>query len=97
MVLRYDIILLGATGLTGKSVVKELASISKLPEYLGLSWGIAGRSTNKLNTVLTDLERAGESLLKYFIYLCLYYFGFVANFLCRYCVCRSLVCFREIL
>lgn len=92
MVLRYDIILLGATGLTGKSVVKELASISKLPEYLGLRWGIAGRSTNKLNTVLTDLEHAGESLLNFFIY----YFGFVANFLCRYCVCRSLVCFREI-
>lgn len=64
MVQRYDIIVLGATGLTGKSVVKELALLSKEPDYLDLSWGIAGRSRNRLDTVLSDLEHTGEFLLK---------------------------------
>lgn len=65
MVQRYDIIVLGATGLTGKSVVKELALVSKEPDYLDISWGIAARSKNRLDTVLRDLEHTGEFLLKY--------------------------------
>lgn len=48
---RLNIIVFGATGFTGKIVVKELLRLSK---YEAFSWGIAGRSQSKLKQVLTS-------------------------------------------
>lgn len=48
---RLNIVVFGATGFTGKIVVKELIKLSKHVEF---SWGIAGRSQNKLNEVLSS-------------------------------------------
>ena len=47
---RLNIIVFGATGFTGKIVVKELVELAK---HEAFSWGIAGRSQQKMNQVLT--------------------------------------------
>lgn len=46
---RLDIVIFGATGYTGKFVVRELANAYKTEKIL---WGIAGRSEKKLKEVL---------------------------------------------
>lgn len=47
---RLDIVIFGATGYTGKHAVKEMINIVK--KYPGITWGIAGRSQDKLEKVL---------------------------------------------
>lgn len=51
---RLDIVIFGASGFTGKYTVEELHRITKYYEK-ELTWGIAGRSKEKLNGVLNDL------------------------------------------
>lgn len=48
-----DILVLGATGLTGKLVVKYLASH---PQRSTFSFGVAGRSEQKLKSLLAELS-----------------------------------------
>lgn len=50
---RLDIVIFGASGYTGKFVVRELARISNKEK---LTWAIAGRSKQKLDQVLDSLS-----------------------------------------
>lgn len=52
---RLSIVIFGATGFTGKHAVKELARISKADK--SLTWGIAGRSKDKLQQILDDISK----------------------------------------
>jgi short subunit dehydrogenase-like uncharacterized protein len=54
--LRYDIVLLGATGYTGQLVARRLSA--RIPS---LSWAIAGRNEEKLNLIVTDLDKTGRN------------------------------------
>ncbi|XP_046967334.1 lipid droplet localized protein-like [Vanessa cardui] len=60
---RLDLVILGATGFTGKHVVNELARIGK--NYPDIKWAIAGRNRNKLESILHDTSRkTGDDLSK---------------------------------
>ncbi|XP_026498359.2 saccharopine dehydrogenase-like oxidoreductase [Vanessa tameamea] len=60
---RLDLVILGATGFTGKRVVGELARIGK--NYPDIKWAVAGRNRNKLESVLQDIsEKTGDDLSK---------------------------------
>lgn len=48
---KYDIIVFGASGFTGQFVVQEMNHFSQV---YNLTWAIAGRNTNKLQTVLDN-------------------------------------------
>lgn len=50
---RLNLIIFGATGYTGKLVVRELALASKTYMF---SWGVAGRSTDKLKQILKTIS-----------------------------------------
>lgn len=49
---KYDIVVFGASGFTGKFVVEELAKYTE-----NVKWSIAGRSREKLLSVLTDVGK----------------------------------------
>lgn len=59
---RFDTIILGATGYTGKHTVKYFATLIKEAEYSTITWGIAGRSNEKLKKLTSELEQNGEEL-----------------------------------
>ena len=50
---RLDIVVFGATGYTGKFLVRELATSFASQN---VSWGIAGRSLQKLTEVLNQIS-----------------------------------------
>lgn len=50
----YDIIVFGASGFTGKFVVKEMDYFSQI---YGVTWAVAGRDSKKLQNVLNDLYK----------------------------------------
>ncbi|XP_026759515.2 lipid droplet localized protein-like [Galleria mellonella] len=52
---RLDLVIFGATGFTGKKVVEQVARGGKY--YDNLSWGVAGRSQQKLENVLADVSK----------------------------------------
>jgi short subunit dehydrogenase-like uncharacterized protein len=55
---KLDIIIFGATGFTGKVVVYEIV---KLAKEKGVSWGVSGRSRNKLDDLLKEVgEKTGN-------------------------------------
>lgn len=56
MLSKLDIILFGATGFTGKRTIPKLHDIIK-SEKLSLTWGIAGRSEQKLKDTLKEIEK----------------------------------------
>lgn len=57
---KLDIIIFGATGFTGKAVVYQMV---KLAKEKGVTWGISGRTRNKLDDVLKEVgEKTGEDL-----------------------------------
>jgi short subunit dehydrogenase-like uncharacterized protein len=53
----YDLILLGATGYTGKLTAEWISS--KLPT--DLKWAIAGRNAKKLQAVVDELSQMNPS------------------------------------
>ena len=55
---RLDLIVFGATGYTGKFVVRELAFLMKSKSTL--RWGVAGRSKEKLNQILKDISKEAD-------------------------------------
>lgn len=58
MAQRLDALVFGATGFTGKHTVKELVQIAK---EKSITWGIAGRSEEKLKSVLQEMSlKTGE-------------------------------------
>lgn len=63
---RFDLVVFGATGYTGQFVVEEVARVAQLEKSQGkgpLSWAIAGRSTSKLQDVLTRAKEETGMLL----------------------------------
>lgn len=62
MAQRLGIIIFGATGYTGKIVVEKIVSLA---QKKNLSWGIAGRSQEKLQKVLDDVSKEKGYLLRY--------------------------------
>ena len=61
---RLDLVILGASGYTGKFLVKELA---RLPEDEGnVKWGVAGRSRQKLLDLLSQVSSELSILLFFF-------------------------------
>ncbi|XP_064072578.1 saccharopine dehydrogenase-like oxidoreductase [Vanessa tameamea] len=52
---RLDLIIFGATGFTGKQVVRELAG-NVIENYPDLKWGVAGRSLTKLDAMLQEIS-----------------------------------------
>ncbi|CAG7728937.1 unnamed protein product [Allacma fusca] len=53
---KYDLIVFGATGYTGKYVVEEVAKLHQYPS-IPFSWAIAGRSEAKLKKVLKEVSK----------------------------------------
>lgn len=49
---KYDIVVFGASGVTGEYVVEELALHTK-----DIRWSIAGRNKEKLQSVLTNVGK----------------------------------------
>ncbi len=62
---RLDIIVFGATGYTGKLVVRELACLLKGANYSGLKWGVAGRSKERLSEMILAVSK--ETRWFYFV------------------------------
>jgi short subunit dehydrogenase-like uncharacterized protein len=56
----YDIVLVGATGYTGKLTAHHIAR--NLPT--NLKWAIAGRSRTKLDTLAEELNRISQDRLQ---------------------------------
>lgn len=55
----FDLTVFGATGLTGKQIVRHVFELSiDLPSFFhpGFSWAIAGRSADKLNEIVEEME-----------------------------------------
>lgn len=52
---KYDIVVFGASGFTGKFVVMEMAYLCQI---YSLTWAVAGRQKNKLQKVLDDMYKA---------------------------------------
>ncbi|XP_039750700.1 saccharopine dehydrogenase-like oxidoreductase [Pararge aegeria] len=58
---RLSIVIFGATGFTGKHAVRELVRVGKADS--ALTWGVAGRSRDKLQSMLDETSKAtGEDL-----------------------------------
>lgn len=54
---RYEIVVFGASGVTGKYVIEEIAL-----HHEGINWCIAGRNRDKLKESLKEI---GDELSKY--------------------------------
>ena len=52
---RLSVIIMGATGFTGKHAVLAMHKFAK--EDSELTWGIAGRSEEKMKAVITEVEK----------------------------------------
>jgi short subunit dehydrogenase-like uncharacterized protein len=50
---KFDLIIFGATGLTGRQTVLY---VNKFAKQQGISWAIAGRSADKLQSLITELK-----------------------------------------
>ncbi|WP_156166657.1 trans-acting enoyl reductase family protein [Pedobacter sp. BMA] len=61
----FDIVVLGATGLTGKLVVEQLIQINHiLTDSLGIKrWAVAGRDAKKLSEVLKQLNAENVEII----------------------------------
>jgi len=66
---KYDIIIIGASGYTGRHVTMEMGRIS---QTYNLTWAVAGRNIKKLQNILNELyKKLGKFF--YFILLFSYY------------------------
>lgn len=70
---RLDIIIFAATGFTGKRTIPQLTKLIK-GEKLSLTWGIAGRSEDRLKQALSEMEKKTG---KYLFYLCILFGWFI--------------------
>ncbi|XP_068624638.1 saccharopine dehydrogenase-like oxidoreductase [Battus philenor] len=61
---KVDIIVIGATGFTGKHVVKQLAGFRKHETYKTITWGVSGRSKEKVNNLLSEIEESDIDITK---------------------------------
>ncbi len=51
----YDLVIFGATGFTGQYVAEEVARIA---DEENITWAVAGRSVDKLKTILENVEKS---------------------------------------
>jgi short subunit dehydrogenase-like uncharacterized protein len=58
---RWDVVLFGPTGVTGREVARHLAR--RAPE-VGLSWAVAGRNRQKVEAAVADLASAPAAVLQ---------------------------------
>lgn len=61
----YDLIVFGATGFTGQYVAEE---VSRIAGEEHVSWAVAGRNAEKLETILANVERATGIVVINFYY-----------------------------
>lgn len=54
---RLDIIIFGASGFTGKQVIPQICKFAQPNGRLSYSWGVAGRSEEKLRSVLSEAAK----------------------------------------
>jgi short subunit dehydrogenase-like uncharacterized protein len=55
---KYNIVIFGATGFTGKHVILEiLKTLKKSSDNEKFTWAVAGRSVSKLDNVLAEMSR----------------------------------------
>jgi len=66
---KYDIIIIGASGYTGKHVAMEMGRLS---QTYNLTWAVAGRNTKKLQSILNKLYKT-LGKFSYFILLSSYF------------------------
>lgn len=59
---RIDLVVFGATGFTGKYTVEHVIKLHKTKGPF--TWGVAGRSKDKLEKILADAEKKYEVDLK---------------------------------
>ncbi|KAJ0177879.1 hypothetical protein K1T71_006752 [Dendrolimus kikuchii] len=57
-----DLLVYGATGFTGKHVVQFLVRVRKDKEYEALTWGVAGRSKEKLMNLKKEIQAMGMEI-----------------------------------
>lgn len=57
-----DVIIFGATGFTGKPTISHLTKLIKA-ENLSLTWGVAGRSEQKLKKALLEMQQKTGKIL----------------------------------
>jgi short subunit dehydrogenase-like uncharacterized protein len=57
---KYDVVIFGATGFTGKLVSEYLAEVSTSSEGKNLKWAVAGRSQSKLDALVSTFSDAAQ-------------------------------------
>lgn len=62
---KIDIILIGATGYTGAFTAKQLVRFNTILQNK-ITWGICGRSKEKLKNLVTELEELGQCNKSYY-------------------------------
>ncbi|XP_013192378.1 saccharopine dehydrogenase-like oxidoreductase [Amyelois transitella] len=80
---RLDFIILGATGFTGKYTAINLVKLCKLPDYTHLKWGICGRSKEKINDLMKELEIIGARTSEITTIICDVLSGDLSNVISR--------------
>ena len=53
---KYDIIIFGATGFTGKHVLEEIVNTNNSGFSESFSWAVSGRSSEKLDQILKEMS-----------------------------------------
>ncbi len=53
---KYDIIIFGATGFTGKHTLEEIVKTVNAGQSESFTWAVAGRSNEKLDEVLKKMS-----------------------------------------
>lgn len=56
---RLDFVVFGATGFTGKHVLKSILEITRKSQP-GLTWGVAGRNKERLEKVVAEFEKSNK-------------------------------------
>lgn len=59
---KYDIVIYGASGVTGKYVIEELANFTN-----DIKWSVAGRNIDKLKSALADVGKYISKIIEIFI------------------------------
>jgi len=52
---KYDIIVFGATGFTGKHVIEEIVNTIHAGNSESFTWAVSARSEDKLNGILKEI------------------------------------------
>jgi len=56
---KYDILVFGATGFTGKNVVEQMSKVAKEEQ---LQWAVAGRNMMKIQEILAEVSKHLEAV-----------------------------------